>query len=155
MASGDSQDVGASMATANSVIEEVTKTATFFVHGIPQSQGSTKAFVVKGRPVITSTNKNLHEWRDLIRLVAQEHATWQSWGAVGIDAVFLMPTPKTYPKTKEKPMVTRPDIDKLQRALFDALTGVFYRDDSQITKVTIEKRYGREKTGVYVNIWEV
>lgn len=135
--------------------EVLPRTATFFVHGKPESQGSTRAFVVNGRPVITSTNKNVGDWRRLIADTAQVHGRWYSRGPIEVTAVFLMPIPKTYPKTKEKPMISRPDIDKLQRALFDALTGIFYHDDSQIVKCHIEKSYGRDKVGVYVQISEV
>lgn len=38
---------------------------------------------------------------------------------------------------------TTPDIDKLERALLDALTGVAYADDAQVARVVKEKGYGR------------
>ena len=33
------------------------------------------------------------------------------------------------------------DIDKLQRSLLDALTGVLYDDDRQVVSITAHKRY--------------
>jgi Holliday junction resolvase RusA-like endonuclease len=38
----------------------------------------------------------------------------------------------------------RPDADNCQKAAFDSLNGICWRDDSQIVRATIEKRYGEE-----------
>jgi Holliday junction resolvase RusA-like endonuclease len=35
-----------------------------------------------------------------------------------------------------------PDIDKVARALLDALTGIAYTDDAQVVDLIISKRYG-------------
>lgn len=125
---------------------------SFFVHGVPQPQGSARAFVRNGKPIITSTNKNLHDWRRLIADAAQEHAQLHS-GAVMVRATFLMPKPKSAPKTKAIFCTKRPDIDKLLRGLLDALTGVFYKDDSQVIHVDVQKSYGLERVGVLIEIW--
>ena len=37
---------------------------------------------------------------------------------------------------------TRPDVDKLVRAVADAITGIVCRDDSQLVIVHAEKHYG-------------
>ena len=64
-------------------------TITFQVHGLPAPQGSTRAFVVKGKPIITSTAKGLSAWRRLVADVAQDFAPEQPWeGPVGIDLHF-------------------------------------------------------------------
>jgi Holliday junction resolvase RusA-like endonuclease len=38
--------------------------------------------------------------------------------------------------------VVRPDIDKLERAIYDACTGILYEDDSQIVSNSSRKLYG-------------
>lgn len=40
----------------------------------------------------------------------------------------------------------RPDIDNLQKAVFDALNGIAWVDDSQIVSVHAEKMYGEKDT---------
>lgn len=35
----------------------------------------------------------------------------------------------------------KPDVDKLQRALLDALTGIVFEDDARIVRIVAEKRY--------------
>ncbi len=66
--------------------------------------------------------------------------------AVSIDIVF--PIPKSYSKErrvmcaagKEKP-AKKPDIDNVEKVVLDALNGVAYEDDKQVTRTTKEKRY--------------
>ena len=46
---------------------------------------------------------------------------------------------------------TRPDLDKLARALLDGITGVVVKDDSLVVDLMVGKRYG-EAPGVVVEI---
>ena len=130
---------------------------TFFVHGIATPQGSARAFVNKrtNRAIVTSDNKGLKGWRQTIADVAQEHAHMLD-GAVGVRLTFVMPRTKSLPKSRWKPMVTRPDIDKLARAALDALTGIFYTDDARVTDLHVYKRYASigGPVGVEVTVWE-
>ena len=43
---------------------------------------------------------------------------------------------------------TKPDLDKLARAVLDALTGVVFKDDAQVVDLRVTKRYGTP--GVHV-----
>lgn len=47
-----------------------------------------------------------------------------------------------------------PDIDKVTRAALDAMTGVIYLDDSQVTTLSVVKRYAdpSEGPGVHVTV---
>lgn len=114
---------------------------SFTVFGIPQPQGSTRTFMAGGRPVITSSNKNLGQWRRLVADVAQKHAVMHD-GPVWVQLEFIMPAPKSLPKKMlGKPCTKRPDIDKLERACLDAFTGIFYMDDSQVVDLWSRKFY--------------
>ena len=58
---------------------------------------------------------------------------------------------------KRKHPTVKPDIDKLQRALYDAITEThIWHDDCQITDVISHKRYADDTpTGVFLTItWE-
>src|SRR5439155_12336260 len=58
----------------------------FQEHGLPIPQGSTRSWLVSGKPVITSTAKGLSSWRRLVADVAQRFALDEPWeGTVGID----------------------------------------------------------------------
>jgi crossover junction endodeoxyribonuclease RusA len=132
------------------------------VAGEPKPQGSSRAFVVKGRAVITSSSKGMNAWRQRIATEAQkamENGGYSMMGekaAVEITAIFYLPRPKCI-KNKAVPMTKRPDLDKLLRAMNDALTGIVYRDDSQITDMRISKEYAAPddpQIGVSISIDE-
>lgn len=125
---------------------------SFFVHGEPQSQGSMKAFMAGGRPVLTSANKNLGAWRQIVAARAQEYAHLHE-GPLRLTLLFYVPRPKSLKKSERLP-AKRPDLDKLERACLDALTGVMYKDDSQVTTLIGSKRYGVLNTGVSITIEE-
>ena|SRR5438105_12191926 len=123
---------------------------TFFVHGLPVPQGSSRAFVVNGRPVITSANRNLKGWRDLVSLRAQEYAEMHE-GAVSIHLEFYLPRPASLPK-KVQSHLKKPDLDKLVRSCFDSLTGIMFKDDSQVVAVVASKQYAVAEQGVRITI---
>ena len=112
----------------------------FEVYGKPEPQGSARGFVVDGRAVITSSNPNLKDWRNLIAVAAREEMKGLPPidGAVEVEAVFFLPRPKSV--KRENPTV-KPDLDKLTRALLDGLTNVIYRDDAQVVRAITSKRY--------------
>lgn len=122
--------------------------------GRPIAKGSMKAVA---RGVLTSTAKGLKAWSDVIGWEARQHCSEIIDGPVAITAEFRIPRPKSAPKRREKPCITRPDLDKYLRALFDALHDVVYADDSQVTNIIASKRYAYigEQPGVSVEIRRV
>ncbi len=124
---------------------------SFQVHGLPIPQGSTRAWVLHGKPVITSSAKGLNTWRRLVADVAQNYAPPEPWeGPVGIELHFGLPKPKSAPKRRRVWPDKRPDLDKLTRAVLDALTYVVFADDSQVVEIRASKDYGAP--GVVVDI---
>lgn len=126
------------------------------VGGDPKPQGSKKAFVVKGRAVMIDDNKPaLKKWRDAVAKaaraalsVAEIHEPAKGALAVAIEFRFVRPKSVR----RELPHV-QPDIDKLQRAVLDALTtaGV-WKDDGQVTTISARKIYG-PKPGARVSVY--
>lgn len=49
-------------------------------------------------------------------------------------------------------MTSRPDIDNLYKAVTDALNGIVYRDDSQITRAIMRKQYAETDSGVLISV---
>lgn len=117
----------------------------FTVFGVAQPQGSAKAFMPKGArfPIVTSDNPQLKGWRQLVAQAASqalEGAGQFEDGPVRLVAEFHLPRPKALGK-KARAHMTRPDVDKLARAIGDALTGVVWRDDSQVVQLKVSKCY--------------
>lgn len=118
---------------------------TFTAYGIPAPQGSTRAFMRSGmkHPVITADCKRTKPWRQAIvdasRDALVHHAVFA--GPVEVFVVFYLPRPKSAPRVITEP-AKKPDLDKLQRALLDALTAAgVWRDDSQVVHVHARKAF--------------
>lgn len=126
-----------------------------FIAGIPQSQGSSRAFVRGGRAVVTSANPKNKSWRESVRSAMQEACSELLEEPVAVDLVFVMPRPKSHPKTKIKPHTSAPDLDKLVRSVLDAGTGVLWRDDSIVHSIVTKKKYANigEQSGAFVSAW--
>lgn len=62
------------------------------------------------------------------------------FGPIAIQAAFYLPRVSSLPRTITAP-IKKPDLDKLVRCLCDALTGVVYRDDSQVVEISVSKRF--------------
>ena len=65
-----------------------------------------------------------------------------------MDVIFYMPIPKSESGIKKRQMANgiiyhmkRPDIDNLQKFLFDTLSGIIFEDDSQIVELRAKKTY--------------
>ncbi len=128
----------------------------FRVAGIPQPKGSTKAFARKGggRPIVTSDNAKLKPWAHLVAAEAQHHVHALAPAGVSVRLDFVLQRPKSHPKRTTKPHCSKPDVDKLARGVLDALTGIAWADDSQVTILHASKRYAlvEEQPGVLVSL---
>lgn len=136
---------------------------SFFVPGEPITEGSTRAFASGQRVVVThDRGPELAAWRIKVAHAAEaasEAAYWEPRhdGPVEVWAEFRLPRPKSAPKSR-KHAQTKPDLDKLQRAIGDALApykrpGVL-RDDSRIVAWSAVKRYADDAhpVGVMVRV---
>jgi crossover junction endodeoxyribonuclease RusA len=121
----------------------------FFVPGIPAPQGSKRAFVRNGRAIMTEDNKKTMPWRDSVAAVAMQNFSGEPLRyslAVNVTFYFQRPSKHFNSKGLLKPRqmfykMSKPDLDKLLRSVGDALTGIVWRDDSQIVVWEAQKRY--------------
>ena len=107
-------------------------------------QGSLNFY--NGRAV-HSNQKYLHPWRKKISAECADRVSVMS-GPVDMDMRFVLAKPRTV--KRDQPIV-RPDLDKLVRAVLDALTGVAYEDDSQVVRLSAAKQYG-PRPGVFISL---
>lgn len=129
-------------------------TLRFEVAGLPIPQGSKVAFVQRGRAVMKDDNeKELHAWRDLVASRAETTAHYAGWqqldSPVMVTLTAFIPKP---PGTRFKEFPAGPpDVDKLQRAVGDALTqsGVI-KDDARIVQWIAGKRWAPDPARPFV-----
>lgn len=118
------------------------------VMGLPQQQGSKN-------PWGGEANKKLGPWRGHVTQTVGE--AWAAeelpilLGPVELRVKFSFPRPKSHYRTGKNAGVLRddapyfktsaPDLDKLQRAIGDALTAHVFRDDAQVASWNVVKVY--------------
>lgn len=115
-----------------------------WVPGAPAAQGS-KRYVGQraGRAVLVEQSKKVKPWRDavtqLVRLRMATEGVRQLHGPVRVVATFYLRPPQ---KPVRAQPTTRPDVDKLARAVLDACTAAgVWADDSQVTTLIAHKAY--------------
>ncbi|APU20919.1 RusA family crossover junction endodeoxyribonuclease [Actinoalloteichus sp. GBA129-24] len=123
-----------------------------FVAGHPAPQGSKRHV---GRGILVESSKAVKPWRESIRWAASGMTRHGAGEPVAVDLEFVMPRPTSTPKRRTPPAVKRPDLDKLVRAVFDALTSAgTIADDSQATELRARKRLAEldEIPGVHIRV---
>jgi Holliday junction resolvase RusA-like endonuclease len=131
-------------------------TWAMFVPGTaaPQGSKSFKGMMPNGRARMVESSKAVGPWRERIALAAHQSGAAMMPGAVAVDLRFVMPRPASTPKRSTPPAIKRPDVDKLARAVLDALTGILFADDSRVVDLRARKRLAEigETTGVHIEI---
>lgn len=141
-------------------------TIRFTVAGRPQQRGSKKAFARKGggRPLMVDANAKSGPWMAAVASAASEAVAGQTLleGPLRIEVLFRFKRPGThFRKLKAGPVLrddaplyhaSTPDADKLMRAIGDSLSGVVYRDDSQLAAVNVVKVYTDSSEGAVIEV---
>ena len=98
------------------------------------------------------------EAMELIRMayVKEAHGLMAPKGVpVRVSIATARPMPKSRPRRiTEEPDVYKPDVDNIAKLVLDALNGVAWVDDTQVTTLVVKKlprdRASEEKTGILV-----
>jgi len=115
-----------------------------------------------GNGIMRETNQRLRPWRSLVTdaALSTNHPLTNLPVSISITFRFLRPKGH-YNKSGLSPKAPahltskqKGDIDKLSRAILDALTGTLLQDDSQVVQLSAHKRYctPQEKPGALITI---
>ncbi len=116
---------------------------TIWVEGHPRPQGS---MIVLPGGRMRHHDKHLRPWRKAIAWAATialreaGRVLFSKPAALSIRLEFYMPTLKA---SQPRYCTKVPDIDKLIRAVLDALTGALYEDDCQVVRLSAGKSFTR------------
>lgn len=128
----------------------------FSVAGVPAPQGSKTPFGSEANP-------RTRPWRAAVSAEAAAAMGERELfvGPVRVGASFRFTRPKSHFRTGKNAhllrddaprfQTTHPDLDKLQRAVGDSLTGVVIRDDKQIAQWAVVKLYA-DRAGVDITV---
>lgn len=113
--------------------------------------------VAKARPRVTRTGhaytpKKTSDYEKLVKVYAiktmTEHGLKPTEEAIRLDVQAFFPIPASWTKAKKEKALngdlkhtTRPDLSNIVKAVEDAMNGIVYKDDSQISEIVCVKRY--------------
>jgi len=124
----------------------------FDVIGKPVTQGS-KQYMGKGR-MLEVNHDSLKAWRCDIKqmaynkMMSEYGSTWIREGAFLLSMIFRFDRPQGHygakglrPSAPQYMTTRKGDVDKLSRAVLDALTTTIYTDDAQVVSLQADRRY--------------
>ena len=118
---------------------------TFEITPVPQGR---PRFVKRGNFVQAYDPKTSKEFKEKLKKLAIQQSPTLSERALEVSIVFYMSIPKSKPKKwrenaagGEEKCTVHKDLDNLGKSVMDALTGILWKDDSQITMLKMHKAY--------------
>lgn len=122
----------------------------FSVRGMPQTKGSWRVFMRKGRPVLVPDNDAEPAWAQLVGWAARAKLRNiiepDKLARYRVTMLFALPVPAGRGRKGRR------DGDKLARSILDALTGIVWADDEQVDTFTVDKIIGEAEPGVMITI---
>jgi Holliday junction resolvase RusA-like endonuclease len=123
------------------------KEITFTLNTIPVAKGRPR-FAVRGRFAMAYTPKKTRDAEEQIKILAMPYRpTVPIDVPIELEVLYFMPIPSGLNKAARiraeseiEPHIKKPDVDNLLKS-FDALSGIFWTDDSRIYKITATKLY--------------
>lgn len=122
-------------------------THTLTIPGPPVAQGRLSTY---GKRTVWSNARQLNEYRGRVQAAALSAGLGLLTGPVVVEAAFRLEKGKTVRRILPS---VRPDLDHFQRALGDALSGIWWADDAQIVEWRSVKEYAEGQPHTYVAAW--
>jgi Holliday junction resolvase RusA-like endonuclease len=102
-------------------------------------------------------------YKEFIGWVAKRNAPREpNKSAIEASMTFYMPIPQSWSKKKQQahtgdnvPHISKPDIDNLEKGLYDSLNGIIFKDDGQIYKVKEKAKYYSDTPRIECEFTEV
>lgn len=76
-------------------------------------------------------------------------------GRISINIIAYLKIPQSTSKTKVQEMLEnkisptkKPDVDNIAKSILDAMNGLAFEDDNQVSKISVEKRFALEEKAV-------
>ena len=106
----------------------------------------------------TYTPKETREYEQMVGIYARIAVKRPLRGAIRVKVDFYLPIPKSWPEGKKRLAeageirpASKPDLDNLEKALFDGINGIVWIDDAQVVEVHKAEWYGDPRTDVEIS----
>ena len=132
------------------------------IPGNPVSKARPRFATTKNNRVFAYTNERTASYESFVRLTYLQHYPKQQplTGALCANIKAYFPIPKSATKKARERMLAgewhtkKVDCDNIAKICLDALNGVAYGDDSQVSRLEVEKAYS-ETPRVEISLWEL
>lgn len=121
------------------------------VYGKPQGKGRPR-YTVRGGHAVAYTPENTRKYEEQIRQAWQEQ-DGRDFGSCALALILTAyyPVPSKARKAEREamlagqiPVTDKPDLDNILKVCADALNGVVYHDDRQITHINAARTYSED-----------
>lgn len=122
----------------------------FLVPGKPVGKGRPRA-AKRGKHITLYTPEATAIYESTVALVASQAMAGQPLITAPVDVVMriMLPVPASWSNRKRDAALggsliptTKPDMDNVIKAIFDAINGVVWGDDTQVADLQVRRRYG-------------
>lgn len=126
------------------------RTVGFLVPGKPVGKGRPRA-AKQGKHITLYTPEKTVSYESTVALAASQAMAGKPLidGPVSVIMQMVAPVPGSWSNRKKDHAldgiimpITKPDMDNVVKAIFDAVNGVVWHDDTQVVDLQVRKRYG-------------
>lgn len=130
----------------------------FTIPGVPVAKGRARAFMRRGKIAHITPEKTVN-YENLVKIQASQAMGKLSLfeGPVHLAITLYMPIPKSWSKKKQDAALadqirptSKPDSSNIAKAIEDGMNGIVWNDDSQVTDLSVMKRYGTTPKAIVV-----
>jgi Holliday junction resolvase RusA-like endonuclease len=126
------------------------------VNGNPVAQPRPKAQKRGGFVHIYTPDKKIKPYKQAIQLAARVAMAGHQplEGPLSVCIIFGFKRPKSHTKKQREDLchVQKPDLDNLAKAVCDALNEIAWVDDSQVSRMILEKRWSEDEGFTKISI---
>ena len=123
---------------------------SFVVEGKAVGKGRPRVSTIAGKPRLY-TPKTTVAWELLVAAAARSAMGSQSQSEhpMSVRISIDVQIPQSWSKARQKSaeigqaVPGKPDLDNVAKAVLDACNGIVYKDDAQVVRLTVDKRYAR------------
>jgi Holliday junction resolvase RusA-like endonuclease len=132
----------------------------FEIEGIPKAQARPRATTIGGY-VRFYEDKAIKDYKESVkRSFNAQFLNFKPYqNSVNVKISVYLPIPKSFSKKKTEDAIkevikptSKPDSDNFAKLFCDALNGLLYKDDSQITMLIVKKLYAQSPK-VIIQFW--
>lgn len=141
------------------LIQAHPRAVSFRVPGKPVGKGRPRA-AKRGKHITLYTPEETATYESTVALAASQAMYGEPLieGPVDVLMRIDLPVPSSWSQRKQRDALsgtiiptTKPDMDNVIKAIFDAINGVVWNDDTQVADLRVRRRYGATP-GVNVHV---